>query len=200
MAHENVLTRMSAPSGRQTPFPVEAWPTEAFTGARNRSLYLNGDGVQMMYQPAAHSDADSFIYFRRADVIAAGDILDLRHFPIIDVDKGGTIDGEIAALTRLIEISVPPAPMTWHEDRTIIVPGHGRICDQGDVVEYRDMLVIIRDRVQDLIQKGNSLEQVKKADPTNGYNKQYGPTSGPWTTDMFVTAVHKTLTTAKPTS
>jgi glyoxylase-like metal-dependent hydrolase (beta-lactamase superfamily II) len=201
MAHENVLQRMSAPSGQQAPYPSEAWPTQAYTGARNRSLYLNSDGVQMMHQPAAHSDADSFVFFRRADVIVAGDILDLRHFPVVDVDNGGTINGEIDALTRLIEISVPPAPLVWHEDRTLIIPGHGRICDQGDVVEYRDMLTIIRDRAQDLIRKGNSLEQVKKANPTNGYNKQYGSDSGPWTTDMFVTAIYKTLTATgkKPT-
>lgn len=194
MAHENVLQRMSAPTGKASPFPSSAWPTEAYTGARNRSLYLNGDGVQMIYQPAAHSDADSFVFFRRADVIVAGDILDLRHFPVIDVDKGGTINGEIAALTRLIELSVPPAPLVWHEDRTLIVPGHGRICDQADVVEYRDMLTIIRDRVQDMVKKGMTLEQVKQANPTNGYNRQYGSDTGPWTTDMFVTAVYQSLT------
>jgi glyoxylase-like metal-dependent hydrolase (beta-lactamase superfamily II) len=199
MAHENVLLRMSAPTGKETPFTADAWPTESFTGARNVSLYLNGDGVQMIHQPAAHSNADTFVHFRRADVIATGDILDLRHFPVIDVENGGTINGTIDALTRLIELSVPAVPMVWHEDRTLIVPGHGRITDQADVVEYRDMLTIIRDRVQDLIKKGQSLDQIKKANPTAGFRKQYGPESGPWTTDMFVTAVHRTLTTAKPT-
>jgi glyoxylase-like metal-dependent hydrolase (beta-lactamase superfamily II) len=199
MAHENVLLRMSAPTGKETPFTSEAWPTEAFTGARNVSLYLNGDGVQMMYQPNAHSNADTFVFFRKADVVAAGDIIDLRHFPIIDVENGGTINGTIDALNRLIELTVPAAPMAWHEDRTLIVPGHGRVMDQADVVEYRDMLTIIRDRVQDLIKKGQTLDQIKKANPTAGFRKQYGPDSGPWTTDMFVTAVHGTLTTAKPT-
>jgi len=94
---------------------------------------------------------------------------------------------------------VPPAPFVWHEDRTLVVPGHGRLCDQGDVVEYRDMLTIIRDRVQDLIKKGQTLDQIKKADPTKGYNKQYGMDKD-WNTDMFVTAVHKTLTNAKSTN
>jgi glyoxylase-like metal-dependent hydrolase (beta-lactamase superfamily II) len=196
MANENVHKRMSQPNGRQGAYPTDALPTQSVTGLRNRSVYLNGDGVQMIYQPAAHSDADVFVFFHRADVIATGDILDLRHFPIIDVDHGGTINGEIGALTRLIELSVPPAPFVWHQDRTLIVPGHGRLCDQGDVVEYRDMLVIIRDRVQDLIKKGYSLEQVKKADPTKGYDHQYGSDPS-WNSEMFIAAVYKTLMNAK---
>ena len=194
MAHENILRRMSAPSGQRKAFPAVAWPTETYTGARVRSLYLNNDGIQMMYQPSAHSDADSIVVFRRADVIVTGDILDLRHFPVIDLDNGGTINGEIAALNRLIDLSVPAAPLVWHEDRTLIIPGHGRVCDQPDVVDYRDMLTIIRDVVQDMIKKGMTLEQIKKADPTKGYRRQYGSDTGPWTTDMFVTAVHKSLT------
>lgn len=194
MAHENVLNRMSATIGDTPAFPATGWPTEAYTGARVRALYLNGDGVQMFYQPAAHSDADTIVFFRRADVIVAGPILDLRHFPVIDVDKGGTINGEIAALNRLIELSVPPAPLVWHEDRTLIIPAYGRVCDQADVVEYRDMVTVIRDRIQDMIKKGMSLEQIRKADPTKGYRRQYGRDSGPWTTDMFVTAVYRSLT------
>ncbi len=192
MAHENVLTRMSA--NDKAAFPATGWPTEAYTGARVRSLYLNGDGVQMFYQPAAHSDGDTIVAFRRSDVIAAGDILDFRHFPVIDLDNGGTIDGEIAALNRLIDLAVPPAPLVWHEDRTLIIPGHGRVADQADVVEYRDMVTVIRDRIADMIKKGMSLEQIRKADPTKGYRRQYGPETGPWTNDMFVTAVYRSLT------
>ena len=200
MANENVLKRMSAPSGAQAAFPTDAWPTESFTNARTRSLYLNGDGIQMIPADNAHSDADTIVNFRRSDVLAVGDILDLRGFPIIDVENGGTINGEIAALTRIIDLSVPPAPMVWHQDRTLIIPGHGRICGQGDVVEYRDMLTIIRDRVEDLIKKGQTLDQVKKANPTNGYNSQYGKTTDKWTTDQFVTAVYNTLKNAKATN
>lgn len=191
MGQENVLRRMSAPSGQKAPFDAAGWPTEVFPGVRNVSMYLNGDGVQLMYQKNAHTDADTFVHFRRSDVIAAGDILDLRSFPVIDTDRGGTINGELAALTHLIEISIAPVPFVWHEDRTLIVPGHGRLCDQGDVVEYRDMLTIIRDRVQDLMKKGMTLEAVKANNPAKGYTKQYG--SGAYTTDMFVTAVYKSL-------
>jgi glyoxylase-like metal-dependent hydrolase (beta-lactamase superfamily II) len=199
-AHENVMNRMSkpAPGSKEAPYPGNAWPTELYNGIRARNLYLNGDGVQIMYQPGAHSDADSVVAFRRTDVIAAGDIIDLRHFPIIDTDHGGTINGEIASLTRIIDMSIAPVPLTWHEDRTLIVPGHGRIMDQGDVVEYRDMLTMIRDRVQDLIKKGRNLEQIKAANPTEGYNSQYG--SDPAMRDAFVTAVYKTLTTDRPKS
>ncbi|MBI4266557.1 MAG: MBL fold metallo-hydrolase [Acidobacteria bacterium] len=192
MAHENVLRRMSA-SERPT-FPGTGWPTEAYSGARVRSLYLNGDGIQMFYQPEAHSDADTIVFFRRADVVVAGDILDLRQFPVIDVEHGGTIDGEIAALNRLIDLTVPPAPLVWHEDRTLVIPGHGRVCDQADVVEYRDMTTVIRDRIKDMIGKGMTLDQITRADPTFGYRRQYGSDTGPWTTEMFVTAVHRTLT------
>jgi glyoxylase-like metal-dependent hydrolase (beta-lactamase superfamily II) len=194
MAHENVLNRMSAPTGQTTPFPSTAWPTETYTGARIRSLYLNGDGVQMIYQPAANSDADSIVFFRRADVIVTGDIVDLRQFPIIDIEKGGSINGEIAALNRLVDLSVPAAPLVWHEDRTLLIPGHGRVLDQLDLVEYRDMVTIIRDRIQDMIKKEMTLEQIKKADPTKGYRKEYGSDTGPWTTEMFVTAVYGSLT------
>lgn len=194
MAHENVLNRMSAPSGQAAAFPASAWPTDTYTGGRIKSFYLNNDGMQLIHAPAAHSDADSIVLFRRADVLIAGDVFDLRHFPVIDTAKGGTINGELDALNRIIDLTIPAHPMIWHEDRTLIVPGHGRICDQADLVEYRDMLTIIRDVVQSMIKKGMTLEQVKNADPTKGYRKEYGSDTGPWTTDMFVTAVYQSLT------
>lgn len=194
MAQENVLTRMSATVGDKPAFPGEGWPTEPFTGNRVKSLYLNGDGVQIFYQPAAHSDADSIVIFRRADVIASGPIVDLRTFPVIDLERGGSITGTIAALNNLVEMSIPPAPLNWHEDRTLVVPAYGRVMDQADVVEYRDMVVVIRDRVQDLIKKGMTLEQIRKADPAKGYRRQYGPDTGRWTNDMFITAIYRSLT------
>ena len=199
MANENVLKRMSAPTGQQSAFPTDAWPTESFTAARTRSLYLNGDGVQMVPAIDAHTDADTLVSFKRSDVIAAGDVLDLRHFPIIDEKNGGTIMGEITALNRLIDLSVAPAPFVWAEDRTLIIPGHGRICGQGDVVEYRDMITIVKDRVEDLMKKGQSLDQIKKANTTNGYNKQYG-SDKEWTSEQFVTSIYNTLKNAKATN
>lgn len=193
MAHENVLLRVSAPTGQKSLFPSAAWPTETFTG-RARSLYLNNDGMQIIYQPAAHSDGDSIVFFRRADVIVTGDLFDVTHFPVIDLEKGGSIKGEIDALNRLIDMTIPAVPLVWHEDRSLLIPGHGRVCDQADLVEYRDMVTIIRDVIQDMIKRGMTLEQVKRADPAKGYRGRYGSDTGPWTTDMFVEAVYKSLT------
>ena len=194
MAQENVLTRMSASVGDKPMFPGDGWPTEPFTGTRVKSLYLNNDGVQIFHQPAAHSDSDSIVHFRRADVIVSGPIVDLRTFPVIDIERGGSVGGLITALNNLVEMSIPPAPLNFHEDRTLVVPAHGRVMDQADVVEYRDMVVVIRDRIEDLVKKGQTLEQIRKADPSKGFRSQYGPSTGRWTNDMFIAAIYRSLT------
>src|SRR5687767_11617463 len=195
LAHENVLNRVSAPTGQQPPFPVALWPTETYI-SRIKSMYVNGDGVQVIHFPAAHSDGDSVVFFRRADVVVTGDILDLRRFPVIDAGVGGTVQGELEALNALLELAIPAMPFIYQEGRTYIVPGHGRIADHAELVEYRDMVTTIRDRIQSLIQKGLTLDQIRAANPTQGYRARYGAESGPWTTDMFVEAVYRGLTTA----
>jgi glyoxylase-like metal-dependent hydrolase (beta-lactamase superfamily II) len=189
LAHENVMLRMSAPSGAGTAFPTGAWPTETYT-SRTRSMYLNDDAVQVLRQVGAHSDGDSLVHFRRADVIATGDILDLRQFPVIDPATGGSMQGELDALNRLLELTVPAMPLVLKAGRTLLVPGHGRISDYAELVEYRDMLTVIRDNIEELIKKGMTLAQVKAANPTAGYRRRYGAESGPWTTDMFVEAIY----------
>jgi cyclase len=194
LAHENMLRRMSAPTGQEGSVPAALWPTKTYTG-KGYSMYLNGDAIQVMYMPAAHSDGDSVVFFHRADVIVTGDILDTTRFPVIDVAKGGSIQGEIDALNRIVEMTVPPFPLAFQEDRTYVVPGHGFVCDFYDLVEYRSVVLIMRDRIQDLITKGMTLQQVKAADPARGFKKRYGAEAGPWTTDMFVEAVFKSLTT-----
>jgi cyclase len=193
LAHENVLTRMSAPAGRESAVPAASWPTKTYTG-RGYAMYLNGDGIQITHMPAAHSDGDSVVFFHRADVIATGDILDTTRFPVIDVAKGGSIQGEIDALNRIVDMTVPPFPLAFQEDRTYLVPGHGYVCDFNDLVEYRSVVMIMRDRIQDLIGKGMTLAQVKAADPAKGFKNRYGSDTGPWTTDMFVEAVFESLT------
>ncbi len=192
LAREEVLSRMSAPTGEVSPFPTAAQPTETFTVGQ-RALFLNGDGIQVIHQPAAHSDGDSFVLFRRADVIATGDVVDLQRFPVIDVERGGSVQGEIDALNRLIDLAIPAMPLPWQEGRTLVVPGHGRIADQADLVEYRDAVTVVRDVIASLMKKGLTLEQVKTANPTQGYRRRYGAESGPWTTDMFVEAVFRSL-------
>ena len=154
LSHENVLSRVSAPTGKAASFPVGVWPTETFDEAR-KYMYLNGEGIEVLHQPAAHTDGDVVVFFRRSDVVVAGDILDTRRFPVIDVARGGTINGEIAALNKLVELAIPSVPIVSREAGTLVVPGHGRVCDQFDVVEYRDMVTIIRDRVRDSIKAGH---------------------------------------------
>ena len=174
-----------------------AWPTDSFHYAR-KYLYLNGEAIEVLHQPAAHTDSDVFAFFRRSDVVVAGDVLDTRRFPVIDLERGGSVDGEIAALNRLAELAVPSVPIVSREAGTLVIPGHGRLCDHYDVVEYRDMITIVRDRVRDMVGAGKSLEQVKAAGPAKGYASRYGSNSGDWTTDRFVEAVYKSLMTEKP--
>lgn len=196
LAHENVLTRMSAVTGGQPEAPFALWPTKTFA-YRMYSMYLNGEGIQVIHQPAAHTDGDTIVFFRRGDVIATGDLVDTTRFPLIDVKKGGTIQGELDALNRLMDLSIHNLPLQWYPDRTFLVPGHGRVYDKLDLLEYRDAITVVRDRIQALIKEGKTLEQVKAANPTLGYRSQYGSDSGPWTTDMFVEVVYNELSKGK---
>jgi cyclase len=196
VASENVLTRMSAPTGQQSPYPAVAQPTETFT-RKQKNLYLNNQAIEVIYEPSAHTDGDSIVLFRRSDVVAAGDIVDMTRFPVIDVNKGGSIQGEIAALNRLVELVIPSVPLPWKDGGTQFIPGHGRIGEQAELVEYRDMVTIVRDRVQSLINKGLTLERIKATNPTQGYRSRYGAESGSWTTDMFVEAIYKGLMAKK---
>ena len=195
VAHENVLLRLSGAGSGALPSAV--WPSETFT-SRYRSLYVNDEPIQIIRRLGAHSDGDAIVHLRRADVIATGDILDLRHFPVIDTARGGSIQGELEALNRLLDIALPAMPLVLKEARTLIVPGHGRIADYAELVEYRDMLTIIRNVVEDLIKKGMTLEQVRKQNPTAGYRARFGRESGPWTTDMFVEAVYNGVKSPAP--
>jgi len=179
-----------------TKFPAGAQPTEVFHYAR-KYMYLNGEAIEVLHQPAAHTDSDAFVFFRRSDVVVAGDVLDTRQFPVIDVARGGSIQGEIAALNRLVDLAVPSVPIVTREAGTIVVPGHGHLYDQYDVVEYRDMVTIVRDRVRDLMKAGKSLAQVKAAQPAKGYVGRYGNAGGAWTTDHFIEAVYQSLAKEK---
>jgi len=167
---------------------------------------IEATGLPVGLFPAAEYDeftfravpGDAFVFFRRSDVVVAGDVLDTRQFPVIDVARGGSIEGEIAALNRLVDLAVPSMPIISREAGTIVVPGHGRLCDQYDVVEYRDMLTIIRDRVADLIKAGRSLAEVKAAQPAKGYVGRYGNAGGAWTEAHFIEAVFRSLSREKP--
>jgi glyoxylase-like metal-dependent hydrolase (beta-lactamase superfamily II) len=187
-AHDNVLLRMSDP--KRTPaIPTAAWPTSTFTG-KDKKLFFNGEGVHIIHEPAAHTDGDSIVFFRRSDVISTGDIFTTTNYPVIDVPNGGTINGIIDGVNHVIELIIP---VYGQEGGTMVIPGHGRLSDLGDVLNYREMATIVRDRIQDMKKKGMTLEQVKAAKPTRDYDPLYSPPGAFWTADQFVDAVYRTL-------
>jgi glyoxylase-like metal-dependent hydrolase (beta-lactamase superfamily II) len=192
IAHENVMNRMvaSGPGGR----PSGLWPTETYFGD-DKDVFFNGEALQILHQPAAHTDGDSIVFFRRSDVIATGDVFTTTMYPFIDSQRGGTINGIVDALNRIIDIAIPDHKV--QEGGTMIIPGHGRLCDQQDVIEYRDMVTIVRDRIQYMIKKGMTLDQVKAAKPTLDFDPRYGTSSGVWTTAMFVETVYRDLSRKK---
>ena len=191
LAAEGVVRHMTAAaeSGQR---PLVGLPSESFHYAK-KFLYLNDEAIEVLHQPAAHTDSDVFAFFRRSDVVVAGDVIDTRRFPVIDIERGGSIDGEIAALSRLSELAVASVPIVSREAGTIVIPGHGRLYDQFDVIEYRDMVTIIAERIRALVNAGRSLEQVKAAGPARGYAGRYGNSGGDWTTEKFVEAVYRSL-------
>ncbi len=193
IAAQEVLDRMSAQDGNRPPAPQGTWPTETYT-TPDRKLYFNGEGVLMIHPQHAHTDGDTIVFFRRSDVISTGDIFVTNGYPIVDLAHGGNIQGVIAGLNRIIDLAIPADEQ---EGGTQIIPGHGRLCDVADVVWYQEMVTIIRDRIQDMVNKGMTLEQVKAAHPTLDYDPRYGKTTGFWTTDMFVEAVYKSLSPKK---
>jgi cyclase len=193
IAHQHVLDRISAPTGKQSSVPTDSWPTTTYVSGQ-KELFFNEEPIAVIYQPKAHTDGDSLVYFRRSDVVATGDIFQTISFPEIDLDNGGSIQGEIDALNNILDIAIPKHD---EEGGTYIVPGHGRICDEYDVLEYRDMVTIVRDRIANAIRKGQSLEQVRKAGFTKDYDSRYSAKSGLGNADRFVEAVYKSLTADK---
>jgi cyclase len=186
IAHENVLVRMS---GQETPPPFAAWPTDTLFMPQ-KDLYFNDEAVEILHQPAAHTDGDSLVFFRRSDVVSTGDVFTTTGYPVVRTEDGGGIDGVIAALNRIIEITVPKEKQ---EGGTLVIPGHGRLCDEADVVEYRDMVTIIRDRIKSMLEMGMTLRQVQAAKPTADYDGRYGASNGLWTTEQFVAAAYESL-------
>jgi glyoxylase-like metal-dependent hydrolase (beta-lactamase superfamily II) len=183
LAHENVLLKLAG-EGRLSP---SALPTDSYLDVKE--IFLNGEAIQIFHQPNAHTDGDSLVYFRGSDVISAGDLFVTTTYPVIDTAHGGSLQGVIDGLNRILDIAIPE---NSGEGGTKIIPGHGRLSDESDVVEYRNMVVIIRDRILDMVKKGMTLAQVKAARPTLDYDFRYGTTPA-WTRDMFVEAVYKEL-------
>ena len=188
LSFESALMRLNGSAASPDKSPEAGWPTDSFF-VKQKDMFFNGEPVLTMHVPKAHTDGDAIVFFRRSDVIAAGDVFTPDRYPVVDAAEGGSINGIIAGLNLLIELAVPEFN---EEGGTMIVPGHGRICDESDVGDYRDMVTIVRDRVQDLIAKKMTLEQVKAARLTFDYEGVYA--SPTYTGDMFVEAVYRSLT------
>jgi glyoxylase-like metal-dependent hydrolase (beta-lactamase superfamily II) len=191
IAHENVLARLSR---TDPPTPAAALPTDTFFGERKDMLF-NGEPVQFFHQPSAHTDGDIVVHFRRSDVVATGDLFTTVMYPYIDVANGGTIDGYIKSLNNILALTVPS---NVNEGGTMVIPGHGRLTDEQDVIEYRDMVTIVRDRIREYVKRGLSLDEVKARKPTLDFDPRYGIDTGFWTTSMFIETIYKEMLAANP--
>jgi len=195
VAHENVLLRLSAqPAAGQTQVPFALWPSETYIG-KKREFLFNGEAVQIIHQPNAHTDGDSVVFFRKSDVVSTGDLFTTVMYPFIDVANGGSINGYIKSLNAILDITVAS---NVNEGGTMVIPGHGRLSDEQDVIEYRDMVTIIRDRIQAYVKRGMTLEQVKDKKPTLDFDGRYGSTTGFWTISTFVETIYKELVALNP--
>jgi glyoxylase-like metal-dependent hydrolase (beta-lactamase superfamily II) len=189
IAHESVLARLSMPEAGQPSLPFEAWPNLTFTD--KKEVFANGEAIEIFHREKAHTDGDSIVFFRRSDVVVTGDIFLTTTYPVIDPQHGAGINGVIAGLNQIIDIAIP---RNTAEGGTQVIPGHGRLAEESDVVEYRDMVTIIRDRILHAVTSKQTLEQVKAARLTRDYDGRYGGTAaGPWNAERFVEAVYKDL-------
>jgi glyoxylase-like metal-dependent hydrolase (beta-lactamase superfamily II) len=186
VAHENVLLRLSSATGPQA-LPSGGWPTSTFFGSK-KELYYNGEGIEIIHLPSAHTDGDSIVFFRRSDVIAAGDVYVTTSYPFIDTASGGSYQGFVGALERLVDIVIP---VSGQDGGTLVIPGPGRVSNLGDVLNYREMVIVVGDRIKSLIEAGMTLEQVKAAKPTFDYDPLYGARAG--AADRFIDATYQSL-------
>jgi cyclase len=184
VSHENVLARMTAADR-----PVTEMPLNTFFES-GRDFFFNGEAI-FLYHAPSRDDGNIFVYFRGSDVLVAGDLfVTAQQYPVIDVEAGGTIDGYIDGLNAMLDIAVPA---NLQEGGTYVIPGHGRIGDEADILTFRDMLFIVRARIVDLIAQGKNLAQVQEARPALDYDLRYGNDNGDWTSTDFVAAIYNDL-------
>jgi glyoxylase-like metal-dependent hydrolase (beta-lactamase superfamily II) len=188
-AQDNAYAQMTNPKDASAAQPAALWPTDVFA-APLKSFFVTGEPIQVIHQPAAHTNGDLMVFFRKSDVISAGDIFVTNGYPAIDTKHGGTLQGVLDGLNRLIDIAIPEYNSMGG---TRIIPGHGRISNEIDLVEYRDALTIIADRITQLVLENRTIDQVKGAGVSLDYDGVYGATTGPWTTDMFVETAYREI-------
>ena len=194
IAHEEALHRMSGLKGEPERLPYGVWPHDTFFTSR-KQIYFADEVVEMLHMPAAHTDGDVIVWFRKSDVVATGDVFSTVTYPMIDLARGGSTQGVLDALNQILDITFPAFN---NQGGTLVVPGHGRICNESDVAEYRDMTTIIRDRIRLMIDKGMTLAQVKAAGPSRDYDGVYSTPA--WTGEMFVETIYTDLTRPRPLS
>ena len=181
VSHENVLARMSAAGRSVSELPLNTFFEDG------RDFYFNGEAIFLRHMPHAHTNGDIYVYFRGSDVLVAGDVFVTTEYPVINVEDSGSIDGFIEGMNLMLDVTVPAY---LQEGGTYVIPGHGRLSDEADLVEYRDMALFIRDRIRHMAADGMSLRQVMAARPSLDYDARYGRDRGPWTTDMMIEAVY----------
>jgi cyclase len=187
LAHENVLNALVRDGGRPAALPsVEYFLPE-------KDFSMNGEPIFAHHAPAAVTDGDTLVLFRSSDVVATGDVYTPDRYPMIDLGAGGSVQGVIDALNFVLQLTVPQA---FQEGGTKVVPGHGRLSEEADVVEYRDMVVIIRDRVRAFLDGGATLAAVQAARPSSDYDREYQSAAGPAPAE-FVETIYRSLQAAE---
>lgn len=192
LAHENVLMRMEQSIGGQPPAPADSLPNVTYI-SEFKDMFFNGESIRLSHEPNAHTDGDTMVYFRRSDVLSVGDIYNTNNYPVIDKARDGSIQGVLRALNNMLAITIPK---DRQEGGTLVIPGHGRLSDEADLAEYRDMVTIIHDRIKEMVDRGLTLEQVRAAKPTIDYDPRYGSGTGPGSTDRFIEIVYNDLKAA----
>lgn len=181
VSHENVLARMTAANR-----PVTEMPLNTFFES-GRDFYFNGEAVFLHHAPS-HSDGNLFVYFRGSDVLVAGDLFVTTQYPVIDLAAGGSVDGYLEGLNAMLDVAVPAY---LQEGGTYVIPGHGRVGDEADILTFRDMIFIVRARIADLIAQGKTLEQTIAAKPALDYDLRYDTRA--YTSAQFVEAIYRDL-------
>jgi cyclase len=187
IAHENTLNRMQGTLEGETELPQEMLPTSTFF-TRKKEIYFNGEPIEILHQPSAHTDGDVMVFFRSSDVIAAGDLFSTASYPVFDEKRGATMQGHLDALNRILDITIPRFN---EQGGTMVIPGHGRLCNESDVDDYRNWMTIVRDRVQEMVKNRKMIAQVKAARPTLDFDGVFA--NPKWTTEQFVEAVYRDL-------
>jgi glyoxylase-like metal-dependent hydrolase (beta-lactamase superfamily II) len=193
VAHINVLISMTSPPEGSAAMPAAAWPSDTYYTA-GWEFFVNEEAIRLLHVPEAYSDGDSIVFFRRSDVVSTGDIYNTDRYPKFDVERGG-IDGIIEGLNMIVDLTIPGENQ---HGGTVVIPGHGRLSDETEVVNYRDMVTIVRDRIRAMIDDGLSLAEVQAARPTRDYDGIYATSAdGAWTPEEFVAAIYADLSGAR---